>query len=618
LAASGVIWLLLGGIVLEVPGIAQESTQLDAIHVYPSPIGSRIVLQSSRPIAIVTYTLENPDRLIVDPVESALTTTVSSTRTLQAAGIVTGWQVRGDPGTVDYLVFPVALPVQATVYQADRLITVEVTPDLRRVSPPARQDLAGPEPPHAAEVPEAPRAESSLGPDRALLPPARQELAGPEPAGGALSLPQAIEQAIAVHEPARIALEESELAMLKIKEARRNLFPGASLRGGFTEGTASGAAFREAQVGLQAEHPIYDAGRLRDTYRQALVNLQVTQKRYEKVRADFAFEVAQAYLELLAARQSVVFRQRLVEEAQRIFDATQRRFAAGLLTKMELLNVQSQYSQALFQLQGAHNDVAAAELKFRHRMNWDAPLPVQLPERFPQVTPQVELSEALRVATLNRPDVQINTLLVEFHRYEELLAKKKEAWKLDLTGFLGQSGGAFKTEPLNLDVDYSVALKASRPWGGHTGSVTATRVETSPRLGQTTRTDSSSVQGEFGFLNALAGATEIKQANVGRLKAQQDLADTKHLLEQEVHEAYYAYQKASLTLQHAQQKEQFRLEQVKVLRAQAELNEVLPSQLLEAELQLSDDQVSQTQAQSSYHIALARLNKAIGVTLHYS
>ena len=523
---------------------------------------------------------------------------------------------------VDYLVFPVALPVQATVYQADRLITVEVTPDPRRVSTP--------ELPHAAdlpEAPEAPRAESFLGPDRALPPPARQELAGPagepapappEPAGGALSLPQAIEQAIAVHEPARIALEESELAMLKVKEARRNLFPGTSLRGGFTEGTASGAAFREAQVGLQAEHPIYDAGRLRDTYKQALVNLQVTQKRYEKVRADFAFEVAQAYFELLAARQSVVFRQRLVEEAQRIFDATQQRFAAGLLTKMELLNVQSQHSQALFQLQGAHNDVAVAELKFRHRMNRDAPLSVQLPERFPQVAPQVELSEALRVATLNRPDVQINTLLVEFHRYEELLAKKKEAWKLDLTGFIGESGGAFKTEPLNMDVDYSVALKASKPWGGNTGSVTVTRVETSPRLGQTTRTDSSSVQGEFGLLNALAGATEIKQANVGRLKAQQDLADTKHLLEQEVYEAYYAYQKASLTLQHAQQKEQFRLEQVKVLRAQAELNEVLPSQLLEAELQLSDDQVSQIQAQSSYHVALARLNKAIGVTLHYS
>jgi outer membrane protein TolC len=39
---------------------------------------------------------------------------------------------------------------------------------------------------------------------------------------------------------------------------------------------------------------------------------------------------------------------------------------------------------------------------------------------------------------------------------------------------------------------------------------------------------------------------------------------------------------------------------------------------LEAELQLSDDQVSQLQAQASSHTALARLNKAIGMTGYYS
>lgn len=428
---------------------------------------------------------------------------------------------------------------------------------------------------------------------------------------------RAIDQALAVHEPARIALEETQLASMKVKEARRNLYPGASIRGTYTTGKAT-AEFRETQAGVQLEHPIYDSGRLRAAYRQSLVNLQISQKRYEKVRADFAFDVAQAYFEVLAGRRSVAFRERLLKTAQALADSTQRRFDARLVTRMELLNVQSQLSQAKFQMEGARSDLAVAMLKLQHRMNWDVPPPVAFPEQFPEGSVSVTLQEALRTAAWQRPDVQLNTLLVEFHRYEELLAKKKTGWKLDLTAFGGGSGGAFKTEPLELRPDYTLALKASKQWGGNTASVTGTRTATSPRLGQTSRSDSDSVQGEIGILNAMAGRSEIEQAHIGWMKAGQDLAETRHTLAQEVHEAFYAYDKAKLTLQHAQQKEQFRTEQVKILRAQAELNEILPSQLLEAELQLSDDQVSQVQAQASYHTALARLNKAIGMTGYYS
>lgn len=600
------IWLLLGECLLPSLVTAEDSSTLDSVQVYPSPTGSRIVLQTSAPMAVLTYTLKNPDRLIVDPVEPSVMTTVSSKRTLTASGLVTGWELVTSRAGVDYLVFPVALPVQATVYQADRIVTIEVTPATPMGDAPAV----------ASDVPSAlsPDAASLASPGAATVP---EPSAPPTMADQPLTVSQALAQSLAVYEPARIALEESEVAMLKVKEAQRNLFPGASLRGTMTNGTASGAQFREAQAGLQIEHPLYDTGRLRDTYRQALVNVQITQKRYEKVRADFSFDVVQAYYELLAAHQSVVFRERLLAETERIAETAQRRFDAGLVTKMEWLNVQSQRAQARFQLQGARNDVAISELKFRHRMNWAAPLPITLPVDFPEEQPQVELPEALRVARTNRPDVQINTLLVEFHKYEERLAEEKNGWKLDLTGFLGTSAGAFQTEPLTFDRDYSIALKVSKPWGPNTSSVTVSKVATSPRVGQTTRTSSDSLQGELGILTGLSAATELKQATVGRLKAQEDLAETQRTLEQEVTEAYYAYQKAILTLEHAQQREQYRLEQVKILRAQAELNEVLPSQILEVELQLSDDQVSQIQARASYHTALARLNKAIGVTSYY-
>ncbi len=605
---SGAVCLVFQS-VLGSPIQADEAVQLEAVQVSKTQTGSRIVLQVTHPISLITYTLQNPDRLIVDPAETALETTISPSQQFASSGPITAMRLVMDRGFVDYLEFTVSEPVQATFYQVAPLVTIEVTP----VASSVPVSMAPPK----MVSPSLPKREQPKVP--AVTMPVRLAPAPPPPPveSGPMTPQEAVDKALAVYEPARIALEESELAMLKVKEARRNLFPGASLRGSYTLGKAS-AEFREQRAGLQVEHPLYDAGRLRDAYKQTLVNLQISQKRYEKVRADFAFEVAQAYFELLAAQQSVGSRDRLLRIAQEIFQSTQRRFDAGLVTRMELLNVQSQFSQARFQVEGARNDVAVAELKFRHRMNWDEMLPMTLPDRFPPAPSRVvELADALRTAAWQRPDIQLNTLLVEFHKYEERLAQKKSSWKLDLTGFAGESSGAFKTEPLQANPDYSIALKMSKIWGGSTASVTGTKTETSPQVGQTSVTKSNSLQTEIGVLNALSGATEVEQAHIGRMKAQQDLTETRQTTSQEVHEAYYAYQKAALTLQHAQQKEQFRLEQVKILRAQAELNEILPSQLLEAELQLSDDQVAQLQAQSSYHTALARLNKAIGMTGYY-
>ena len=630
----GVIWFMLQ-IAFVTLLFADDVVQLEAAQVSRTSSGSRITLQASRPIAVITYTLNDPDRLIVDPAESSLRTMISPSQIFHSAGLIQTMQLSMDQDVVDYLTFIVSEPVRATVYQAGQLVTIEVVPvskfsptvvtekppvssapPLRRersVAPPRPLTSAKPSVPVKTTPALKPQVVPSIKPPAAPRAPVFPSL---PVESGPLTPSRAIDQALAVYEPARIALEETELAMRKVREARRNLFPGASLRGSYTTGKAS-AEFREQRAGIQVEHPLYDAGRLRDAYKQALVNLQISQKRYEKVRADFAFEVAQAYFDLMAARQSVGYRERLLRTAEEIFESTRRRFAAGLVTRMEFLNVQSQLSQARFQAEGARNDLAVAELKFRHRMNLEAPLPMTLPEQFPPAGARVELAEALRTAAWQRPDMQINTLLVEFHRYEERLAQKKSSWKLDLTGFAGESGGAFKTEPLPMNRDYSVALKMSKIWGGSTASVTGTKSETSAQVGQTSRTASNSLQGELGILNALSGRTEIEQAHIGWMKAAEDLAETRQTLAQEVHEAYYAYHKAELTLQHAQQKEQFRTEQVKILRAQAELNEILPSQLLEAELQLSDDQISQIQAQAGYHTALARLNKAIGMTGYY-
>lgn len=411
------------------------------------------------------------------------------------------------------------------------------------------------------------------------------------------------------------------MAASKVREAKRNLFPAATLKTSLTQGTASELDFREYSSGLELQHPLYYSGRLRDTYRQSLVNLMVAEKRQGKVKGDFSLELAQAYFQLVGAKAGFETQEGLVKKAQGTFDAAQARYQAGLLTRLELLNVESLVNQSRFQQQTAENDVTLARLKFLQRLGVepDQPPPAEVPGQLPPTAlAAVDPEEALQLALLNRLDIKINTLQVEFSEYEERIALSKGKLKLDLTGFIGASASAFETEPLNPAEDYFVGLRATRTWGSHGMTSSVTDTHTSPRLGQTTRTDSTVYQSEVGLFNQLSGLTEVEQARANLERARHELAEIKQTIFQEVQESYVSFTKARLQLEYARQKIQFRKEQVKVLEAQASLNEVPPSQVLEALIKETDEEVGFVQAQTNYHVALARLNKAVGLPGHYS
>jgi outer membrane protein TolC len=352
--------------------------------------------------------------------------------------------------------------------------------------------------------------------------------------------------------------------------------------------------------------------------RQAMVNLQVSEKRGSKVKADFGFEVAQTFYKLLGAQTSIKLHEELVGKTLDFWQRTQRRFEEGLLTRLELLSVGNQLEQAKFQRLSADNDLILARLKLLQRMSLpaDAPLEFSL-ELAPIEPPEIDLEEILKFSVQYRPDIHVNSLLVQFHEFEERIAKAKGKLKLDLSGFLGVSGAAFETEPLDLGKDYFIGIKASQAWGPHGASVSANTTKTSPRLGQSTRTDSTVYQGELGILNQLGGLSEVKQAAIGLEKARHDLEEVKQTVFQEVEEAYLSYKRARLQLEYARKKIAFREEQVKILEAQAGLNEVLPSQVMEAMMRLYDERLGEMQAMVNLEIALSKINKAIGLPGHY-
>lgn len=585
---------------------------LESIRVSPVPDGDTVEIRSDRPFPFVTYTLTNPDRLVIDPVERGIRTSLAQTGRLDGQ-VVRSWRIfpqgPGTPaGSVDYVELLLAEPAQHRLESVSELLRVQVRP--KRAGLPQEQLLpgTGQEPPLLSDLP---------GP-AAPPPPPSERLIPDEAPSGVWSLARSLEFGLSRHRPVRVARQEVELAQMKVKEARRALYPTATLKFSWTEGTASEVDFTEYTTGMQLEQPLYHSGRLIETFRQSLVNLQVAEKKQTKVKSDYSLELAQEYYQFIGAKVGRAAQGNLVVQTEDFLKRVQTRFAEGLLTRLEVLNVEAQVNQARFQKATAENDEILARIKFLARLALGPEAVVEVPGAFeaPSIVP-VDLEEALRLAAQYRPDIQVNSLLVKFHEYEERIAKAKGKWKVDFSSFAGSSAAAFETEPLDAGEDYFLGLKATRNWGANSTSASVNQTKTSPRLGQTTRTDSLVYSAEMGILDQLQQLTEVKQAQVNLEKARRDLEDVKNSVFQEVQEATIGYNKARLQLEYADQRIAFREEQVKILEAQASLNEALPSQVLEAIMKLTEERVGKAQALSSYYVALAKLNKAIGLPGHY-
>jgi len=592
-----------------------NKTTITHIKLHPSLEGDLIEVTADQPFDFVTYTLTEPNRLIIDPVEVDIVSALPKSKVLDG-GVVKGWQFRHPAGElssqkVDYLSFDLSEPSEHLLESADPSLRIRVRSKHQRVLMPLTNDTA-----LAALRPTAQAATQPVTPG-SLLPATGDSLL---PALGEVwDLGQSLVFGLGRHRPVRISQKEVDLAQQKVREARRALYPAATLKASWTDGIASDVDFREYTTGLQMEIPLYYSGRLMETYRQSLVNLQVAQKRRTKVESDFSMELAESYFQLVGAKAGLIAQEGLVAETEDFERDVRARFEQELLTRLEILNVQSQVNQSRFQRTNAENDVVLARIKFLQRLKLDHHALVEVPDTFPSIeTESVDLEEALRLAAQYRPDIQINTLLVKFHEYEERISKAKGKLKVDLSGFIGSSASAYDTEALDTGDDYFIGIKATRAWGGgNSANLSVTETKTSPRLGQTTRTDTTVYSAEFGILDAMQGISEIKQAQVNLEKAHRDLEEARSSIFQEVQEAYLSFNKARLQLEYARQKIVFRQEQVKILKAQASLNEALPSQVLESIIKLTEEKVGESQALSNYHVALAKLNKAIGLPRHY-
>jgi outer membrane protein TolC len=425
-----------------------------------------------------------------------------------------------------------------------------------------------------------------------------------------------VEIGLANYKPLHIAYEQIELAQIKVREARRQLLPVTVFKATQTKGDTAvrDVGFTEKSYGLQLEQPITYGGELRLKLEQTLVNMDIAEKEYQRIKSDYVLEVKRAYYNLLLYVMNAGIYEGIFKEANEILELAKKQYAAKLITQLEFLNVQSLYSQLKYQLVAAQKDRALAELTFKQTLNIDLISPVEIEPwlRFEKL--DIDLLRCKDTALKNRPEMAINEMIMKFNELGKKIADSKEKLKVSLSGFLGRSGSAYENETLNLKSDWFVGLKLTKPFGGNTLTTTVTREVTTPRLSLSQeKTGTLSQSAEFSLLDGLSRMTDKKSASVEYLRSINELWEIKDTVNAEVTGAFNEYQKALYQIENIKERIEFQQKRVEVTEARWKFNEASLSDILEAKMALASEKAFYHNLVANYYVALSTLTKACGL-----
>ncbi len=425
-----------------------------------------------------------------------------------------------------------------------------------------------------------------------------------------------VELGLSNYRPLHIAYEQIELAQIKVREARRMLFPITILKAGQTKGDTAvrDVSFTERSFGIQLEQPLVQGGELRYKLEQALVNLDISQREYERIKADYVLEIKRAYYHLLIYIMNASIYEEIFKEAGEILELAKKQYENKLITQLEFLNVQSLYSQLKYQLVAAQKDRALAELTFKQILNVELTVPIELEPwlRFEKLA--LKLDRCMEIAFKKRPELVINELIVKFNELGQKAADSKEKLKMSVSGFLGRSGSAYDTEALTLKSDWFLGLKLSKAFGGSTLTTSVTREETTPRLSLTQeKTGSLGTSAEFSLLDGLNRLSEKKGASVEYMRAINELWEVRDTIMSEVTSSFNEYQKALYQLDNVQERIEFQKKRLEVTEAKWKFNEAALSDILEAKIALASEKAYYNNLLANYYGALSALTKACGL-----
>lgn len=438
----------------------------------------------------------------------------------------------------------------------------------------------------------------------------------------AISLEACRVLAEARYKPVQLAKEEIAVAEARVAEAARDLWPTLAAKAEHTNGAAivelGTPGFREQSYGLQLTYTLFQGGRGWAAYRQANVNLRLTRAKYEKIRQETIYLATEAYWNLVRAQANIADYEEAGMDVRRYAAMAEHLFSGGTLMKKLLLGTNSQRNQSEYQIQSAQADLEKFTWKWAASLGWDKPPATRPQADIPFAPLEIKLDECLALAAEHNPEVRMQALLLEAGQYE-LETKNGSDWpKIELNGFYGRSGGAYNTEVLELREDYNFGVKLTQPVAWNTLALSGFQQKTSPKLGQSSRTEAQTVTAAFSILDGFKSGTEKAEAAFHLHTVEYNLEKSRQTADDEVREAYFNYRKALAQVRNAQLDVDLSRREWVIAKINLRDDKATLPEVAETRNKLAGTRVTLREARTFYLISLAALNKAVGITDKYT
>jgi outer membrane protein TolC len=440
-----------------------------------------------------------------------------------------------------------------------------------------------------------------------------------------LSLDECIDIAIKNSLPLKNVKKSMKLAEWRLFEARRNLLPKVGVRMEEHTGQIYGRRFYGKSTAVDLQQTAWHGGEYMYTMMQAQTNLKMVSREYARLKNDLVLQVKKAYYTLIKSKENLAFQDDLSRETAKIREAVDKQFESGVGTNLEFLNVSSQANQVKFQLMSAKGDLEIAGLILKQAMNVDIKetIDVEPLKEFKKV--DVDFDKALKDALVYRPEMQIDSLKLQFSIYE-LRIKKAKAWpKIDFIGSFGMAKEEYISKDQGVDpasgtVDadqkmlqqWYAGIKCSVPMWGSTGEYSYTKEVWAPVVSAYRGTSTITNSYKINFLDNLAMYSERAEADAQLGEARQQLIKTKQDVSLEAKEACFNYEKALLQLDTAAAKVKYQQSDLELTKFRRQMDEVQDSNVIDSMIKLAQEKFGHVQAVSDCRTAIASIAKAVG------
>ncbi|MFH1367584.1 MAG: TolC family protein [Elusimicrobiota bacterium] len=439
---------------------------------------------------------------------------------------------------------------------------------------------------------------------------------------GSFTLSGCVKIAETTYKPLKLAKQEIDVSGWKLAESTRNLFPNLTAKAEETNGDAireiGTPAFREQTLGVQLAYPLFQSGKIWATRMQAKSNYVISVLKYDKTRQEMVYCVSEAYWNLVKARKDLSEYENAFDKLTKTYKMSQELFKSGMINEKELLSVESQNNQALYQMETAKYDLENYKWKLADALGLDKPLEGEPGDEIPFRRLDINVEECQRIASSCQTEILMQKEMVTSAKYG-MKVKKSYKWpKLDLTGFYGRSGGAYEGEELKLKEDYQVGVQLSETFWLNTLSGSGMTQKTSPKLGQSSRTESNTVSTSLSFLDAYKQKAEEKEAALEHNQSLHGLDKAKLSVNSEVREAYFNYCKALVQIGNSELDATIASKELAIDKINLGNDKASVIDVAEAINKCASSNAALNDAKVFYLISLAALNKAVGIENMYS